>query len=29
VLIQGMGTSIKTIFTKANADLGTAAAAAT
>jgi pilus assembly protein Flp/PilA len=29
VLIQGMGTSIKTIFTKANVDLGTAAAAAT
>jgi pilus assembly protein Flp/PilA len=26
VLIQGMGISIKKIFTKANADLGTAAA---
>jgi len=29
VLIQGMGISIKKIFTKANSDLGTAAAAAT
>jgi pilus assembly protein Flp/PilA len=29
LLIQGMGKSIKTIFTKANSDLGTAAAAAT
>jgi pilus assembly protein Flp/PilA len=29
LLIQGMGQSIKTIFTKANSDLGTAAAAAT
>lgn len=28
VLIQGMGKSITTIFTKANADLSTAAAAA-
>jgi pilus assembly protein Flp/PilA len=29
LLIQGMGISIKKIFTKANSDLGTAAAAAT
>jgi pilus assembly protein Flp/PilA len=29
ILIQGMGVSIKKIFTKANSDLGTAAAAAT
>jgi pilus assembly protein Flp/PilA len=29
ILIQGMGISIKKIFTKANSDLGTAAAAAT
>jgi pilus assembly protein Flp/PilA len=29
VLIQGMGVSIKKIFTKANSDLGTAAAQAT
>ena len=29
LLIQGMGASIKTIFGKANQDLGTAAAAAT
>jgi len=29
ILIQGMGVSIKKIFTKANSDLGTAAAQAT
>jgi Flp pilus assembly pilin Flp len=29
ILIQGMGISIKKIFTKANSDLGTAAAQAT
>jgi len=29
ILIQGMGISIQKIFTKANSDLGTAAAAAT